>query len=161
MVSSTFDPNQFKMAQRDGWDSVAGGWKEWWELIEKGAQKITQRLIKLAEIKPGQRVLDVATGIGEPSITGAKVIGTGGHVLAIDISRQMLAIAKERATFLRLQDIIEFRESDAENLDLANSSFDGALSRWGLMLFPNLDVAIGKIYNSLVSGGRFGSRSLG
>jgi SAM-dependent methyltransferase len=155
MVSSTFDPNQFKMAQRDGWDSVAGGWKEWWELIEKGAQKITQRLIKLAEIKPGQRVLDVATGIGEPSITAAKVIGTGGHVLAIDISRQMLAIAKERATFLRLQDIIEFRESDAENLDLANSSFDAALSRWGLMLFPNLDAAIGKIYNSLVSGGRF------
>jgi ubiquinone/menaquinone biosynthesis C-methylase UbiE len=155
MVSSTFDPNQFKMAQRNGWDSVAGGWKEWWELIEKGAQKITQRLIKLAEIKPGQRVLDVATGIGEPSITAAKVIGTGGHVLAIDISRQMLAIAKERATFLRLQDIIEFRESDAENLDLANSSFDAALSRWGLMLFPNLDAAIGKIYNSIVSGGRF------
>jgi ubiquinone/menaquinone biosynthesis C-methylase UbiE len=155
MVSSTFDPNQFKMAQRNGWDSVAGGWKEWWELIEKGAQKITQRLIELAEIKPGQRVLDVATGIGEPSITAAKVIGTGGHVLATDISRQMLAIAKERATFLRLQDIIEFRESDAENLDLANSSFDAALSRWGLMLFPNLDAAIGKIYNSLVSGGRF------
>jgi ubiquinone/menaquinone biosynthesis C-methylase UbiE len=155
MVSSTFDPNQFKMAQRNGWDSVAGGWKEWWELIEKGAQKITQRLIELAEIKPGQRVLDVATGIGEPSITAAKVIGTGGHVLAIDISRQMLAIAKERATFLRLQDIIEFRESDAENLDLANSSFDAALSRWGLMLFPNLDAAIGKIYNSIVSGGRF------
>jgi ubiquinone/menaquinone biosynthesis C-methylase UbiE len=155
MVSSTFDPNQFKMAQREGWDSVAEGWKEWWEPIEKGAQKLSQRLIELAEIKPGQRVLDVATGIGEPSITAAKVIGTGGHVLATDISRQMLAIAKERATFLRLQDIIEFKESDAENLDLANSSFDAALCRWGLMLFPNLDVTIGKIYSSLVSGGRF------
>ena len=155
MVSSTFDPNQFKMAQREGWDSVAEGWKEWWEPIEKGAQKLSQRLIELADIKPGQRVLDVATGIGEPSITAAKVVGTGGHVLATDISRQMLAIAKERAIFLRLQDIIEFKESDAENLDLANSSFDGALCRWGLMLFPNLDVAIGKIYSSLVSGGRF------
>jgi SAM-dependent methyltransferase len=155
MVSLTFDPNQFKMAQREGWDSVAEGWREWWEPIEKGAQKISQRLIELAEIKPGQRVLDVATGIGEPSITAAKVVGTGGHVLATDISRQMLAIAKERATFLRLQDIIEFKESDAENLDLANSSFDAALCRWGLMLFPNLDTAIGKIYSSLVSGGRF------
>src|SRR5215213_5208406 len=155
MVSLTFDPNQFKMAQREGWDSVAEGWREWWEPIEKGAQKISQRLIELAEIKPGQRVLDVATGIGEPSITAAKVVGTGGHVLATDISRQMLAIAKERATLLRLQDIIEFKESDAENLDLANSSFDAALCRWGLMLFPNLDAAIGKIYSSLVSGGRF------
>jgi ubiquinone/menaquinone biosynthesis C-methylase UbiE len=155
MVSSTFDPNQFKMAQREGWDSVAEGWKEWWEPIEKGAQKLSQRLIELADVKPGQRVLDVATGIGEPSITAAKVVGTGGHVLATDISRQMLAIAKERAIFLRLQDIIQFKESDAENLDLANSSFDAALCRWGLMLFPNLDAAIGKIYSSLVSGGRF------
>ena len=155
MVSSTFDPNSFKMAQREGWDSVARGWKEWWVPIEKGALKLSHRLIELAEIKPGQRVLDIATGIGEPSITAAKVVGTGGHVLATDISRQMLAIAKERATFLRLQDIIEFRESDAENLDLANSSFDAALCRWGLMLFPNLDTAIGKIYSSLVLGGRF------
>jgi ubiquinone/menaquinone biosynthesis C-methylase UbiE len=67
----------------------------------------------------------------------------------------MLAIAKERAAFLRLQDIIEFKESDAEGLDLANSSFDAALCRWGLMLIPNPDAAIGKIYSSLVSGGRF------
>jgi len=155
MASSTFDPNQFKMAQREGWDSVAEGWKKWWETIEKGAQKISQRLIDLAEIKPGQRVLDIATGIGEPSITAAKVVGTNGHVLATDISRQMLAIAKKRATFLGLQDIIEFKEGDAENLDLANSSFDAALCRWGLMLLPNLEDAIGKIYGSLVSGGRF------
>jgi ubiquinone/menaquinone biosynthesis C-methylase UbiE len=155
MVSSTFDPDSFKMAQREGWDSVAAGWKEWWAPIEKGAQKLSQRLIELAEIKPGQRVLDIATGIGEPSITAAKVVGNGGHVLATDISRQMLANAKERATSLRLQDIIEFRETDAENLDLANSSFDAALCRWGLMLFPNLDTAIGKIYSSLVSDGRF------
>src|SRR5919198_2666838 len=155
MVSSTFDPNQFKMAQREGWDSVAEGWKEWWEPIEKGAQKLSQRLIELAEIKPGQRVLDIATGIGEPSITAAKVVGTGGHILATDISNQMLAIAKERATLLRLQDIIEFKENDAENLDLPSSSFDAALCRWGLMLFQHLDAAIRKIYSSLVSGGRF------
>ncbi len=72
MVSSTFDPSNFKMAQREGWDSVAEGWKEWWEPIEKGAQKLSQQLIELAEIKPGQRVLDIATGIGEPSITASK-----------------------------------------------------------------------------------------
>jgi ubiquinone/menaquinone biosynthesis C-methylase UbiE len=75
--------------------------------------------------------------------------------MATDISKQMLTIAKERAALLRLQDIIEFKESDAENLDLPSSSFDAALCRWGLMLFPNLDAAIRKIYGSLVSGGRF------
>jgi SAM-dependent methyltransferase len=155
MTSTSFDANQFKMGQREGWDSVAQGWKDWWAPIEKGAQKISQRLIELAEIKPGHRVLDVATGIGEPSITAAKVVGTGGHVLATDLSTQMLAIAKQRAASMGLLDIIEFKESDAENLDLANSSFDAALCRWGLMLLPNLDTALSKIHNSLRSGGRF------
>jgi ubiquinone/menaquinone biosynthesis C-methylase UbiE len=155
MASSTFDSNKFKMDQREGWNSVAEGWKNWWQPIEKGAQKLSHRLIELAEIKSGQRILDIATGIGEPSMSAAKVVGTRGYVLATDISRQMLAIAKERAVFLSLQHIIEFKESDAENLDLANSSFDAALCRWGLMLLPNLDAAIGRIYNSLVSGGRF------
>ena len=154
MASSTFDSNQFKMDQREGWNSVAEGWKVWWSLLRKEAE-VSQRLIESAEIKSGQRVLDVATGIGEPSMSVAKVVGTSGYVLATDISRQMLAIANERAAFLKLQDIIEFKESDAENLDLANSAFDAALCRWGLMLLPNLDAAIGKIYSSLVSGGRF------
>jgi ubiquinone/menaquinone biosynthesis C-methylase UbiE len=157
MASSIFDSNRFKIDQREGWNSVAEGWKNWWQPIEKGAQKLSQRLIELAEIKSGQRILDIATGIGEPSMSAAKVVGTSGYVLATDISRQMLAIAKERAAFLRLQDIIEFKESDAENLELPNSSFDAALCRWGLMLLPNLDAAIGRIYSSLVSGGRFAS----
>lgn len=97
MVSSTFDPNQFKMAQREGWDSVAQGWKEWWDPIEKGAQKLSQRLIELAEIKPGQRVLDIATGIGEPSITAAKVVGNGGHIFATDISRENASHCKRKS----------------------------------------------------------------
>jgi ubiquinone/menaquinone biosynthesis C-methylase UbiE len=155
MTSTSFDAHQFKMGQREGWDSVAQGWKEWWAPIEKGAQKVSQRLIELAEIKPGHRVLDVATGIGEPAITAAKVVGVNGHILATDLSTQMLAIAKQRAASMGLRDIIEFRENDAENLDLANSSFDAALCRWGLMLFPNLDAALSKIHNSLRSGGRF------
>ncbi|HEY6884378.1 MAG TPA: methyltransferase domain-containing protein [Nitrososphaeraceae archaeon] len=54
-----------------------------------------------------------------------------------------------------MQDIIEFKESDAENLDLSKSSFNAALCRWGLMLLPNLDAVIRKTYSSLVSSGRF------
>ena len=73
----------------------------------------------------------------------------------------MLRIAKERTASLGLQDIIEFKESDAEILDLPDSAYDAVLSRWGLMLLPNLDAALSKIYGSLVSGGRFGSCSLG
>jgi len=154
-MTSSFDPNQFKNGQRQNWDSVAEGWKQWWEPIEKGARKLSNRLIELAKIKSGQRVLDIATGIGEPAITAAKIVGTSGHVLATDISAQMLGVAKERAASLGLQDIIEFKETDAEILDLPDSAYDGVLCRWGLMLLPNLDAALSKIHGSLASGGQF------
>ncbi len=60
-------------------------------------------MVDLAEIKQGDRVIDVATGVGEPAITAAKKVGIEGYVLATDISPQMLAIAKERAISLGLQ----------------------------------------------------------
>ena len=57
------------MAQRKRWDDVAAGWKEWWETFEIAAQKVSDRLVQLADIKPGQKVLDISTGIGEPAVT--------------------------------------------------------------------------------------------
>ena len=68
----SFDAKQYKSIQRRGWDNAASGGKYWWQVIEKGAQKINDRLIELAKIKQGDKVLDLATGIGEPAITAAK-----------------------------------------------------------------------------------------
>ena len=117
----SFDVNQYKLSQRQGWTSAAAGWKNWWQVIEKGAQKINDRLIDLAEIKQGNKVLDLATGIGEPVVTVAKnMVGSQGHVLAVDMSSQMLAIAREEVTSLGLQDVIEFKESDIESLQLVD-----------------------------------------
>jgi ubiquinone/menaquinone biosynthesis C-methylase UbiE len=82
---STLDSRQYKEGQRQGWDSVAGGWQKWWNITETAAEKVSKRLIELAEIKRGSRVLDIATGIGEPAITAAKQLGNSGHVLATDI----------------------------------------------------------------------------
>src|SRR5215207_2947509 len=102
--------------QRQGWDNVARGWQKWWKTFEKDAQKVNERLVDLAEIKQGDRVIDIATGIGEPAITAAKKVGIEGYVLATDISPQMLAIAKERTVSLGLQNIVEFKEVDAEKI---------------------------------------------
>jgi enediyne biosynthesis protein CalE5 len=153
----SFDANQYKSSQRQGWNSAASGWKNWWQVIEKGAQKINDRLIELAKIKPGDKVLDLATGIGEPAVTVAKVVGSQGQVLAVDISDQMLAIARERAASLGLQVVIEFKESDIESLNLPPLSFDAVLCRWGLMFLPNLDSTLTNIFNALKNGGRFGA----
>ena len=146
--------------QRQSWDNVARGWQKWWKTFEKDAQKVNERLVDLAEIKQGDRVIDIATGIGEPAITAAKKVGIEGYVLATDISPQMLAIAKERAMSLGLQNIVEFKEVDAEKiLDLQQqqqplSPFDAVLRRWGLMFFPNAVSTLTNIYKLLSSGGR-------
>ena len=161
MSKSQFDANQFKIGQRDSWDNVAVGWNKWWKTFEKGAQKVSNKLVELAEIKPGQRVLDIATGIGEPAITAARTVGDKGHVIATDISTQMLAIGRERAIAQGLQNMIEFREGDAESVDLPNSSFEAVLSRWGLMFLPNLRMALDNIQKSLINGGRLADSCLG
>jgi ubiquinone/menaquinone biosynthesis C-methylase UbiE len=151
---STVDSKQYKEGQRQSWDSVAQEWKKWWRTIEIGAEGISRRLIELAGIKPDSKVLDIATGIGEPSITAAKKVGGGsGHVLATDISPQMLSIARQRAASLGLQDVIEFKEGDAETISLSDSAFDAVLCRWGSMFLPDLKTGLSNIYRSLVQGG--------
>ncbi len=151
---SSRDSEQYKEGQRQGWDSVAGGWQKWWKITETGAEKVSRRLIERADIKRGSTVLDIATGIGEPSITAANQVGNSGHVLAIDISSQMLSIAKQRAISSGLEQVIEFKEGDAETIDLSASTFDAALCRFGLMFLPNLRSGLSNIYGSLVDGGR-------
>lgn len=152
---STFDPNQFKEGQRQGWNNVAYGRLKWWNLAETAGKNLTKRLIELGKIRQGSKILDIATGIGEPSITAAQLVGKNGHVLAIDISPQMLVVAKERAISMGLQDVMDFREGDAETIDLPSSTFDAALCRFGLMFLPNVKAGLTNIHESLVNNGRF------
>jgi len=151
---SNIDSKQFKEAQRKSWDSVAVGWQKWWKTFEKDAQNLSNHLVELAKINSSSKVLDIATGIGEPAITAARKVGNGnGHVLATDISPQMLSIARQRAASLGLQDVIEFKEGDAETISLPDSVFDAVLCRWGLMFLPDLGEGLSNIYASLVNGG--------
>ena len=147
--------SQLRRDQRQDWESVAAGWQKWFRTFENGAYKMSDRLIEMAKIKPGDKVLDIATGIGEPAITVAKRVGTSGHVLATDISSQMLSIARNRAIAEHLEGIIDFKEGDAATIDLPEFCFDAALCRFGLMFLDELDLGLSNIHKSLVKGGRF------
>ena len=155
-MGPAFNPEEFKAQQRKMWDNAAVGWQTWWQTIERRAQKVSSKLVELAEIKPSDRVLDIATGIGEPAVTAAKKVMPNGKVIAIDISPQMLEVARTRAKSLGLDGIMEFREADGEKIDLPDSTakFDAVLSRFGLMFFPNLSAALVKIRQMLVTNGR-------
>jgi enediyne biosynthesis protein CalE5 len=148
-----FDPTRFKAAQRADWSDAAVGWRRWWKTIEDGLGPVSDRLVDLAQLKRGDKVLDIATGIGEPAVTAARRVGRAGHVVAIDIAPGAIEIGRERASELRL-DNIEFREADAEQVELPDESFDAVLSRFGLMLFPNLDAVLHRICRTLIDGGR-------
>jgi SAM-dependent methyltransferase len=146
-------PEQFKQMQRQSWGNFAQGWKTWWPTFEEAAQALSDRLVELAGVRPGSRVLDIATGIGEPAITAARRAQPNGKVLATDISPQMLAIAKERAEKLKLQNI-EFKESDAESLNVPDQSFYAITCRWGLKFLTKLKTALKLLNKALKPGGK-------
>lgn len=110
--------------------------------------------VELAEIAPGQRVLDIATGIGEPALSAASRVGSAGRVVATDISKQMLDIARIRASTSGLTNV-EFLEADAECLDFPDCSFDAILCRWGITSLPDHSNLLVKIKRMLMPNGSF------
>jgi ubiquinone/menaquinone biosynthesis C-methylase UbiE len=64
--------------------------KDWAQFIVQQLQPVSDRMMELADIQPGQRVLDVATGGGEPAVTAAYRVGPSGHLIATDLSPQMV-----------------------------------------------------------------------
>ena len=69
MGSKAIDPVDFREAQHKHWDSAAAGWKEWSEFNDRADAHISERLVELAGVQSGSRVLDVAAGYGEPALT--------------------------------------------------------------------------------------------
>lgn len=155
MNTPSFDPTHYKAGLRREWSMSADGWKRHWNIWERAAQHINERLVDLARIRPGHRVLDVATGLGEPAFTAARRVGPNGSVVATDLPPAMLSLARQEAVRLGLRNI-EFREMDAEEPGgLPAQSFDAALCRWALMFLPHLAVALTRLRELLVAQGRF------
>lgn len=130
MTAPRIDPAKFKEQQRENWDAISSGWAAILDTFERGGAPVTRRLLELGGVRPGQSVLDVGTGLGEPALTAAEVVGTSGRVVGVDLSPAMLKIAERRADGA---DNVTFVTGDAESIDLPAASFDVVLSRWGLM----------------------------
>jgi enediyne biosynthesis protein CalE5 len=154
------DAVEFRDGQRQQWNSAATGWRKWSELIDGAASGISERLVELAGVEPGSRVLDVAAGYGEPSLTAARAAGPEGSVVATDISAEMIAFGRERAAAAGLENV-EFVESDAASLEFPEGSFDAALSRWGIIFDPDGEAAATRVRGFLEPGARMAISSWG
>lgn len=153
MNEQTFDPGTFTDNARKGWDAVASGWKEWAPTLEAGASRINERLVELAGLRAGDRVLDIATGYGEPLVTAVDRIGPTGHAVATDLSPQMIALARERLAESGISNV-DFHACNGETLAIPEADFDAALCRWGLMLMANPDGCLRRVHELLKPGGR-------
>ena len=135
--------------QRYGWDKAAGFYEQFWA----GQLKVVQdRLLELARLRPGERVLDVASGTGLVTLPAATVVGETGHVVATDISDEMVRTLEHQAAQAGVTGT--FRRMDAEALALPDAAFDVALCSLGLMYVPDWQRALDEMHRVVVPGGR-------
>jgi SAM-dependent methyltransferase len=112
---------------------------------------IAEHLSEAVDVRPGQRVLDVASGNGNTALAAARRFG---EVVGIDYVPALLEQGRERAQADGL--LVDFREGDAENLPVPDASFDVVLSTIGVMFAPNQEKAAGELLRVVRPGGRIG-----
>jgi ubiquinone/menaquinone biosynthesis C-methylase UbiE len=131
--------------------SGAEGWQRGAAARSQFLGPVTELMLDLAGVGPGDRVLDVGAGTGDQTLMAAERVGATGFVLATDVSAPMLTLAAERARESGL-DNIQTQLGDARGLDLEPGSFDAAISRLALMLIPERKRALDAIRRVLKPG---------
>jgi len=145
----TFDAQAFKETTREQWQRAAEAWHRWGPTIEAWTGQATERMLDLAGVGPGTRVLDVAAGAGGQALAAAR---RGASVVATDISPGILefAAAEARAAGVELETLAV----DGEELGVEPGSFDAVISRLGYMYFPDKVEALRSAAAALKPGGR-------
>jgi ubiquinone/menaquinone biosynthesis C-methylase UbiE len=109
-------------------------------------------LVVAANLRSGERVLDIACGTGIVARTAARNIGSSSSVVGLDLSGPMLAAARSAAAHENVT--IEWREGSAVDLPLADAAFDVVFCQQGLQFFPDRAAALSEMYRVLTPGGR-------
>jgi SAM-dependent methyltransferase len=153
-IDAAPDSNRLDKAEvARNWNIRAPAWTRWAERIERMARRFNQPLIEAADIAPGLRVLDLASGAGEPALTIARTVGNGGRVVASDLVDAMLEATRRRAAAEGLTHL-STEVADMEALPFDADSFDRVTCRFGLMFVPDPVKALREARRVLVPGGR-------
>jgi SAM-dependent methyltransferase len=142
MTAGNADPfANFKAAQREAWASFLP--------VEVTTTIPAAKLVKFAQIPPGQKVLDVACGTGVVAVTAAR---RGAKVSGLDLSPVLLERAAHNAGVAAVD--ITFTQGDAEALPYSDASFDVVLSQYGHIFAPRPAVVLKEMLRVLKNGGR-------
>ena len=135
------------------WTRLALGWERWEPVLMHALAAVDPVLIRSLRLEPGDRVVDLGCGSGEPTLTLARWVAPRGSVLGVDIEAAMLRVARRRARLLGVRNA-RFRIGDLERFQPRGPHFDGAVSRFGLMFPDDVPRALRSIRAALKRGGR-------
>src|SRR4051812_41923769 len=127
-------------------------WRRYDRMEARLTAPLSERMLDLAGLVPGMRVLDLATGRGEPAIRAARRVGPRGLVLGVELSGALLQMAREQAERQGIANL-DLRVGDAESLDLPRGQFHAATVRWGLMYMSSPVAALENARRALVAAG--------
>lgn len=137
---------------RDVWNKFSHGWQRWDSYNMKFLKPIGDIIISELDLQETDKVLDIASGTGEPGLSIAPLTKKG-KVVAVDISEQMLEAAREKALAKGLNNFETFI-CDVSDLSMSKESFDKLSCRMGFMFFPDMQLAAHQMYRVLKTGGR-------
>ena len=141
-MGAAVDPDAFNAFEATGWEQQASGYDAFFGPI---TTRLVGPLLDAAGVRPGARVLDVATG---PGYVAAAAAERGADVVGVDVAGAMLALAR------RAHPGLDLRTGDAEALPLPDASFDVVVANFALLHLGRPDQAAREFARVLVPGGR-------
>jgi SAM-dependent methyltransferase len=155
-------PDEHDLTQRalQSWEGVSHGWEQNRRRVFEAFRQASEWLVQALDPQPGQTILELAAGPGETGFLAADRLGADGRLISTDLSPGMVEAAQRGADERGLANV-ECRVMDAQQLDLADDSLDGALSRLGLMLVPDPARAFSELRRTLRDGGRLAYAVIG
>lgn len=138
---------------RGTWEEAAAGYAKWDTQLSAGLTGPNAIMFEMAGLALDQHILDLACGTGGQTVLAADLLGPAGKIVAVDISATMLEHSRQQMARAGHKNV-EFVESPAEDLPLADSMFDAAICRLGVMLFPDPESGLASVIRVLKPGAR-------
>ncbi len=141
---------------RSHFDTVAGNYDILNTLLSFGIHYYwKRRAVRLLDLKPGDRVIDVCGGTGDLSILATRKVDSAGSVVLYDMNRTMMSAGRGKSTNAAAREKISYVQGDAERISFCSGSFDAAMVGFGIRNLTHMEEGLKEMFRVLKPGGRF------